>query len=141
MSNPTIKVKTPIGLTLPIQNSGIGFFQQTFDTFNATKTNIINLLRTKPGERRMQPLFGCRLYNAMFEQNTEIIPEYIKNIIKEDISNWIPNVVVNKVDVKFYHNEEVDNIDIYKTYVAITFTVNVLNKTDTIEMIIDSNKV
>jgi phage baseplate assembly protein W len=96
-------------------------------------------LRTRPGERRMQPLFGCRLYNAVFEQNTEILPEYIRNIIKEDISNWIPNVVINKVDVKFYQNEETNNTDIYKIYVAVTFTVEVLNKTDTIEMIIDSN--
>lgn len=139
MSQSIIKTKTPIGLTLPIQNAGIGFFEQTFDTFTATKTNIINLLRTRPGERRMQPLFGCRLYNSVFEQNTEILPEYIRNIIKEDISNWIPNVVINKVDVKFYQNEETNNTDIYKIYVAVTFTVEVLNKTDTIEMIIDSN--
>jgi len=139
MSQSIIKTKTPIGLTLPIQNAGIGFFEQTFDTFTATKTNIINLLRTRPGERRMQPLFGCRLYNAVFEQNTEILPEYIRNIIKEDVSNWIPNVVVNKVDVKFYQNEETNNVDIYKIYVAVTFTVDILNKTDTIELIIDSN--
>jgi phage baseplate assembly protein W len=139
MPQSTIKVKTPIGLTLPIQNSGIGFFEQTYDTFTATKTNIINLLRTRPGERRMQPLFGCRLQNAVFEQNTEILPEYIKNIVKEDVGNWIPNVIVNKVDVKFYQNEETNDTDIYKIYVAVTFTVEVLNKTDTIEMIIDSN--
>lgn len=139
MPQSTIQVKTPIGLTLPIQNGGVGFFKQTFDTFTATRTNIINLLRTKPGERRMQPLFGCRLQNALFEQNEDVLPEYIQNIIKEDISNWIPNVVVNKVDVKFYKNEEINNVDIYKIYVAVTFTVDILNKTDTIEMIIDSN--
>lgn len=139
MPQSTIKVKTPIGLTLPIQNAGVGFFEQTYDTFTATKTNIINLLRTKPGERRMQPLFGCRLNNALFEQNEEILPEYIQNIIKEDISNWISNVVVNNVRVKFYQNEETSNTDIYKIYVAVTFTVDVLNKTDTIELIIDSN--
>jgi phage baseplate assembly protein W len=139
MSQPNIQVKTPIGLTLPIQNDGIGFFEQTYDTFTSTKTNIINLLRTRPGERRMQPLFGCRLQTVVFEQNTEILPEYIKNIIKEDIGNWIPNVVVNKVDVKFYQNKETNNVDIYKIYVAVTFTIDVLKKTDTIEMIIDSN--
>ena len=139
MPQSTIQVKTPIGLTLPIENGGIGFFEQTYDTFTATRTNIINLLKTKPGERRMQPLFGCRLNNALFEQNIEILPEYIQNIIKEDISNWISNVVVNKVDVKFYQNEEINNADIYKIYIAVTFTVDVLNKTDTIELIIDSN--
>lgn len=139
MSQSTIQIKTPIGLALPIQNAGIGFFEQTYDTFTSTKTNIINLLRTKPGERRMQPLFGCRLYNAVFEQNTEILPEYIRNMIKEDISNWIPNVTVDKVDVKFYQNEETNNTDIYRIYVAVKFTVNVIEKSDTIEFVIDNN--
>jgi phage baseplate assembly protein W len=139
MPQSTIQIKTPIGLTLPIQNAGIGFFEQTYDTFTATKTNIINLLKTKPGERRMQPLFGCRLYNAVFEQNTEILPEYIQNIIKEDIGNWIPNVTVDKVDVKFYHNEETNATDIYRIYVAVKFTVNVIEKSNTIELVIDSN--
>jgi phage baseplate assembly protein W len=141
MSHSTIKFKTPIGLTLPIQNDGVGFFSQTYDTFTATKTNIINLLKTKPGERRMQPLFGCRLYNAVFQQNTEVLPEYIRNIIKEDIGNWIPNVTIDKIDVKFYKNEESNSIDIYKIYVAVVFTVNIINKTDTVEFIIDSDSI
>ena len=137
MPQTQIQTKTPIGLTLPIQNSGIGFFEQTYDTFSATRFNIINLLRTRPGERRMQPLFGCRLYNAVFEQNTEVLPEYIRNIIKEDVGNWIPNVTVNKVDVKFLKNEESDATDIYRIYVAVSFTVNIINKTDVVEIVID----
>lgn len=137
MPQSTIQVKTPIGLALPIQNAGIGFFEQTFDTFTATKTNIINLLRTKPGERRMQPLFGCRLYNAVFEQNTEILSEYIKNIVKEDIGSWVSNVTVDDVVVKFYQNEETTLTDTYKIYVAVKFTVNIIDQSDTIEIVID----
>lgn len=134
-----IRKPVPIGLTLPIRNSGIGFFEQTFDTFTSTKYNIINLLRTKPGERRMQPLFGTRLHTLVFNQNTEILPELISNTIKEDITNWISNVNVNKVDVKFFKNEETDYKDIYKIYVAVNFTVVVINKTDNVEIIINTN--
>ena len=141
MAYTKIKESVPLGLTLPIQNGGIGFFEQTFDTFTMTKTNIINLLRTIPGERRMQPLLGCRLYNSVFEQNTEILPEYITNIIKEDICNWIPNVTVNKVDVKFFKNEEYNSIDTYKIYVAVNFTVNTINQSDSVEIIINTNKI
>jgi phage baseplate assembly protein W len=139
---PLTKIKTvvPVGLTLPLRDDGVGFFEQTFDTFTATKTNIINLLRTRPGERRMQPLFGSRLYNAVFEQNTDILPEVITNIVKEDIGNWIPNVTVNKVNVKFFKNEETNNIDIYRIYIAINFTVNTINQTDGVEIVIDTNK-
>lgn len=140
---PVAKIKTavPVGLALPIRDAGVGFFEQTFDTFTATKTNIINLLKTRPGERRMQPLFGTRLYNTVFEQNTEILPEIITNIVKEDINNWIPNVTVNKVDVKFFKNEETNNIDIYRIYVAVNFTVNIINQTDDVEIVINTNNV
>ena len=141
MATTILTNKTPIGLTLPIRNGGIGFFEQTFDTFTQTKTNIINLLNTKPGERRMQPLFGCRLYNAVFEQNTEILDEYKVNLIKEDVGHWIPNVTVNKVDVKLSKNEENNNIDTYKIYVKVKFTVESTKQSDNIEIIIDVNKI
>ena len=130
----------PIGLTLPIRNGGVGFFEQTFDTFTQTKTNIINLLNTKPGERRMNPQFGCRLYNAVFEQNVDILDEYITNLVKEDIGRWIPNVTVNKVDVNLSKNEENNNIDIYKIYIKVNFIVDVTQQSDNIEIIVNVNK-
>lgn len=141
MPSTIIQNRTPLGLALPIRNAGVGFFEQTFDTFTATKSNIINLLRTRPGERRMQPMFGCRLYNSVFEQNTEILPEFIQNIIREDIGNWIPNVTVNKVAVKFYKGEENSDVDIYRIHVSVSFTVNVINKTDSIEIVIDPSSI
>jgi phage baseplate assembly protein W len=88
----------------------------------------------------MQPLFGCRLNNVVFEQKTELLPEVIKNIVNEDIRNWVPNVTVNKVDVKFFTNEETNTTDIYRIYVAVNFTVNVVNQTDSVEIVIDTNK-
>jgi uncharacterized protein len=133
------KQNIPLGLTIPIRNGGVGFFEQTFDTFTTTKTNILNLLRTRPGERRMQPTFGCRLHSVVFEQNTDILPEFITNIVKEDIGKWIPNVTVNKVDVKLFKNEELNNTDTYKIYIAINFTVGSINKTDNVDIILQNN--
>lgn len=141
MASTFLKHRTPLGLTLPIRNGGIGFFEQTFDTFTQTKTNIINLLKTRPGERRMQPLFGCRLYDAVFEQNSEVLSEYITHIVSEDIGRWISDVVVSKVDVKFLKNEEYNNPDIYRIYIAVNFTVTSINRTDSIELVIDTNKI
>jgi len=134
------QLEIPIGLTLPIRNGGVGFFEQTHDTFTSTKINIVNLLRTRLGERRMQPLFGCKLHNFIFEQNTELLSEHIKNNINEDIGNWIPNVSVNKVDITFLKNEETDNVDIYKIYIKVFFTVDIINKSDVVEIVIDPKK-
>ena len=140
---PLVKLNNsvPIGLTLPIRNGGVGFFEQTFDTFTATKTNIINLLRTKTGERRFQPLFGCRLHNVVFEQNVELLKEIITNIIKEDISNWIQNVVVKDVDVKLLKNEETDNIDAYKIHIFVSFIVNGVNETGSVDIVVETNTI
>ena len=93
--NPTLA--TPIGLSLPIQDGNSGFFAQTFDTLSQVKTNIMNLLNTRQGERRFQPTFGTRLWNLVFEQNTDTLKEQAIQIVTEDIAMWIPNVTV--VDV------------------------------------------
>jgi phage baseplate assembly protein W len=135
-----LQQKYPIGLSLPIRNNGVGFFEQTFDTFSQTKTNIINLLRTRPGERRMQPTFGSRLYDVLFEQNIEILPDVITNIIREDVGSWVPNVTVNRIDVKLLKNEEQKANDIYRIHVSVNFTVNIINTTDTVELVIDRNR-
>lgn len=133
---------TPLGLVIPIQNGNNGFFEQAFDTFTQKRMNIINLLRTKQGERRMQPLFGSRLWTVLFDQNVEILPEVITNIIKEDIARWIDGVTVKKVDVKIPQiSETTDYRDIYRLLVTVTFEVMVAKKEDSIEIIIDSGKV
>lgn len=132
----------PIGLNLPIQNGNNGFFDQSTDSFSAYKMNIINLLRTNPGERRMNPTFGCRLWSLVFEPNDDFIPEKVNKIVTEDISRWIPGVTVNSVDVKYFEDDKSTNLkDIYKLYIAVKFTVDVINQSDVVEIILNTNQV
>ena len=71
----------PIGLTLPLQIGRNGYFEQSYDTLTQVKANITNLLRTKKGERRMNPNFGSGLQEYLFEQNLQDSPDIIKQII------------------------------------------------------------
>lgn len=139
---PTIK-NTPLGINLPIRNSSnSGYFDQSFDSFTQIRMNIINLLRTIPGERRMQPTFGCRLWNVVFDQNTEIIPDQVTTIIKEDVSRWISGVVVDDVTVNYYTPDETLNArDIYKLYIVVKFTIVAIRQSDVVEIYLDRNKV
>lgn len=139
MNSPDIK--TPIGLTLPIRKGSVGYFEQSFDTFSQVKSNIINLLRTVPGERRMQPLFGSRLHTLVFEQNTPMLDEVISNTIKQDVNNWINGVIINSVKTQVYKNEELSNADMYRIYITINFTVDAVKKTDTINLVLDTNNI
>lgn len=136
-------IKTPIGLMLPIRSGNVsGYFDQSTDTFTAYRMNIINLLRTSPGERRMNPTFGCRLWNVVFEPNDNFIASRVENIIKEDISQWIPGVHVNSVSVKYVEDDtSIDLKDIYKLYIIVKFTVTTISQEDTIEIVLNKNKV
>jgi len=134
---------TPIGLNLPIRSGQIsGYFDQSTDTFTAYRMNIINLIRTVPGERRMNPTFGCRLWNVTFEPNDDFIPAKVKNIIKEDIARWIPGVSVSSVDVKYFEDDKSTDLrDIYKLYIVVKFTVDVINQEDVVEIVLNKSKV
>jgi len=132
-------LKEPVGITLPIRDGNNGYFEQSFDTITQVRSNIYNLLNTRPGERRMQPTFGSRLHSLVFEQNVEILPEIASNIIKEDIAQWIPNVSVINVTPTLLKNEErQDDIDIYRLSVKVDFMLNLTKQKDTVTVVIDT---
>lgn len=130
--------QTPLGLTLPIRMGNRGYFDQNYDTFSQVRTNIINLLRTKPGERRMSPMFGSRIHTMVFEPNTEILPAIIENIIKEDVSNWITGAQVIDVAVRVSKsNESTESLDIYRLDIQVQFRVTLTGQVDVIQISID----
>ena len=134
---------TPIGINLPIRSGNTsGYFDQSTDTFTAYRMNIINLIRTAPGERRMNPLFGCSLWNIVFKPNDDFIPEKVRKAIADDIARWIPGVSVESVEVKYFEDDRSTNLrDIYKLYIVVKFTVDTINQSDVVEIILNPNKV
>jgi len=132
----------PIGLNLPIQGGKSGYFDQSTDSFSAYRMNIINLIRTVPGERRMNPTFGCRLWNLVFEPSDDFIAQKVNKTITEDIAQWIPGVTVNSVDVKYFEDDKSTNLkDIYKLYITVRFTIDAINQSDVVDIILNTNKV
>lgn len=123
----------PIGITLPIQDGNTGYFAQSFDTLTQVKSNIVNLLNTRQGERRFEPTFGTRLWTLVFEQNIDTLKDQAINIVSEDIAAWIPNVTVTDVTANLLTNDQISsNRDMYILNIAVTFTVNLTKQTDTV---------
>jgi len=137
LKNNTLSV--PIGLTLPIQDGDSGYFAQSFDTLTQVKTNIINLLNTRQGERRFQPTFGTRLWNLIFEQDVDTLKDRAINIVTEDIAMWIPNVTVTDVTANLLTTDQITaNRDIYMLEISVSFMINMTKQTDTVIVTINN---
>lgn len=138
---PLVK-NTPIGMTFPIRDGQSGYFEQSTDSLTAYRMNIINLLRTRQGERRMNPTFGTRLWTVVFEQNDDFVANKVENIIREDISAWIPGITVASVQVQYMNNDQSTDLrDIYKLYIVVIFVVDSINTSDSVTLTLDVNKV
>jgi phage baseplate assembly protein W len=79
-----------IGITLPIQLDNTGYFEQSYDTLRQIKSNFINLILTKKGERVHQPEFGCRIHEYLFEQLTPQTFEAARVSVVEAVRQWMP---------------------------------------------------
>ena len=91
---------TAVGVSLPF--TGKAVFNQTYTTQEAIKTNIINFFLTGVGERYMNPTFGTRLRNLLFEQIEQEVIEDLKDTIREDVALYFPTVDIRNLSLIAY---------------------------------------
>ncbi len=123
---------TNVGIRFPLDYSPNGFFYSTKTVLEQSKSNIINLLLTSKGERVMQPNFGSRLRELLFEQITPSTTSDIDSEIRETISSQLPHIILNDVIVVPKADDNMINIQIeYSTKIepdtfdTITFNFEV----------------
>lgn len=87
-----------IGLNYPFGLTGAPFGATT-TTLDRIRANIRVLLRTNVGERAMKPEFGVRLREFLFEQIDEEDEERIRDNIATAIERWIPEVIVESIEI------------------------------------------
>jgi phage baseplate assembly protein W len=87
----------------------------------------------------MNPNFGSGLQEYLFEQNLQDSPDIVKQIITDEITNYVPGVTVNKVDIGISNQEKNELTDSYILYIKIQFTVN--NQTDTLNLTVNQNNI
>ena len=88
-----------LGLKLPFTSERGVIFEQSFTTKEQLKTNMLNLLLTRKGERLMHPDFGTNLYDTIFEPNIESTRDTIKQLIESAVEKWLPYVRLNEINV------------------------------------------
>jgi phage baseplate assembly protein W len=66
---------------------------------NDIKESLYILMSTSPGERTMQPTYGCELRSIVFEVLTESTITEIKDITERAILFFEPRIDLNFIDI------------------------------------------
>jgi len=122
-----LQPRKAVGVSLPF--SGKAVFNQTFETKEAIKTNLINYFLTGKGERFLNPTFGNALQPLLFDQLTEDKVKEIDSIVKTDIARFFPKVEPTEIStigdpdtntVQFFLRYKIKNTEV-EDEVAINF--------------------
>ncbi|MCK9273161.1 GPW/gp25 family protein [Candidatus Gracilibacteria bacterium] len=116
--------KKPIGISIPLTENSTTFFSQTFTTLDQYKTNIINLIMTAKGERRMFPTYGSNLKKRIFEQGVNL-EETLKNDIVSAISEWMPEVTI--VSIEVYQDGSNEHAFLIKVFFTVPYSEELQN--------------
>ena len=118
-----------VGVRFPLDHSQEGLFYKTKTILEQAKANMRNLLLTSKGERVMQPEFGSTLMDVIFNQGPDVEND-IDEAIREAVSNWLPYVIINEINM-FQQGNQVDvSIDFSvslepDSFDTITFNFNI----------------
>ena len=88
-----------VGIKLPIIGVDGRLFDLSYSTEDQAISNLKNLILTRQGERLMQPLFGTKLQDSLFEQNDDILKASIKSSIEQAVEFWLPYISINSLEV------------------------------------------
>ena len=100
----------------PVTND-IGFLKNE----DAIKRSVVNLVRTRVGERFFNSLLGSNVENYFFELADSGIVDPLQEEIKTVLSNFEPRVVVRNVNVAVYPDD--NELDVTITYDIVGLAV------------------
>ncbi len=112
--------KQYFGIKYPFTSDG---FQNFYVDANSSvkekvRSQLMHVVFTPKGQRLRLPDFGTDLIKFIFEPNDQITWESVKNEVNDSVKLWIPNIVVNNIQV--VKNEE----DETQVYVRLDYSVS-----------------
>jgi hypothetical protein len=94
-----VNLNPNIGLGVIIPFSSPSVFTSSYTTQEAVKNNLINYFLTNPGELPLNPNFGAGLKSFLFDQNSTITSETVKNYVQNKLETVFPMVQINTLEV------------------------------------------
>lgn len=118
----------PISISRSFRDISLSFSRHpvTNDIFvlkneDAIKKSVVNLVRTRIGERFFNNLLGTSVDNSLFELNQIEVSTILDEEIKTVLSNFEPRIVVKDVMVESMENSHELNIKISYDIVGLPF--------------------
>ena len=125
---------TNVGSDYTSTSGGASVFALSYSTEEQAISNLKNLLATNRGERFMQPKFGTRIREAVFQPNTVNLETFLEETITESINTWLPYINLNGVDV-------IRDIDNYSIAIRVNFSVTETGANRTIVILVDDDAI
>jgi phage baseplate assembly protein W len=88
------------GINFPFRDSRRGdYLELTQLADQQVKSDLIHLLLTRKGSRYYLPNFGTRLYEFLFEPFDGLTFDAIQSDIREAVSRYMPNLLLNNISI------------------------------------------
>tara|TARA_R110001592_G_scaffold196025_3_gene443735 strand:+ start:299 stop:703 length:405 start_codon:yes stop_codon:yes gene_type:complete len=120
-----INKNVTIGVAFPLDENNM--FVGTPTTREQVKSNLLNLLLTKKGERPFHPEYGIGLQQYLFEQNIDEVS--VNETIYNQIEYYIPEIRLTNSEINF-------NPDEHTLTIKITYQFNLDGVKDAITITI-----
>lgn len=95
-----------LGISINRASNSGGPFDVNYTTIKQARSNLINLILTKKGERVGQPDFGCDIWRILFEPIVEgEIDSKVESSIMEAVSIWLPYIQIDQIFLEYDEND------------------------------------
>ena len=90
-----LQPRKAVGLNIPFRSKDV--FSSNYQTKEAIKNNLINFFLTGRGERYLNPMFGTRLRNMLFENINEQKVQEIEMIVRDALNIYFPRIEPDEI--------------------------------------------
>ena len=114
-----ISKRTAIGFDFPLNGDAV--FNQTFETRDQIRANLVNFLLTNQGERVFNPNFGADLRLLLFNFQDDAENDLI-NIVRDRVKELFPSVNIERLTIN--RLDDANTIQLNITYSIQSFGIS-----------------
>lgn len=94
---------------------------------DAIKKSVVNLVRTRIGERFFNSLLGTSLDNSIFELQTPEVANSLENEINTLLNNYEPRIRLSSVSVTYPEDSNEMDVQIEYDIIGLPFPQQIIN--------------